>query len=277
MKYLMAISKIPSYFLGKANLKTVNFMSEPITLGDILMPVEPVSPPYGIAMIIRKTARLLINLALLTAIFALPTWWYLARPNIDKNIIITLTVALAILWLIVAYRNQAVEHSQNAQRRNLHFLLANDRYGFMRDLRLDTKTVIIDGSNIYHFGRANGLDAQPLGELAHQLRAEGHRIVCFFDANIYFTLNEHGAFPNDHIHAPGLLKNIFGLEYDEIYVVPSGVQADKYVLDSLKHLPISFAVTNDQYRDYAKEYTSVMKDALWRKGVVLTKNGIKLR
>ena len=73
-----------------------------------------------------------------------------------------------------------------------------------------------------------------------------------------------------------LLYETFKLRPNEIYVVPSGVQADKYVLESLKHLPISFAVTNDQFRDYAKEYPTVMKDKRWRKGVVISKNKIKL-
>ena len=73
-----------------------------------------------------------------------------------------------------------------------------------------------------------------------------------------------------------MLDHIFGLSRDETYVVPSGVQADIYVLNSLKHLPISFAVTNDQYRDYAKKFPTVMKGNQWRKGVVIPKNEIKL-
>jgi hypothetical protein len=63
---------------------------------------------------------------------------------------------------------------------------------------------------------------------------------------------------------------------DEIYVVPSGVQADKYILDCLKHLPISFTVSNDQFRDYTKKYPTVMKGNQWRKGIKISKNEIKL-
>jgi hypothetical protein len=158
----------------------------------------------------------------------------------------------------------------------MHSLLANDHYGFMRDLRLDAKTAIIDGSNIYHFGHDNELDAGPLGMIAHQLRHEGYRIVCFLDANIYYRLNEHGAFPSNQAHSVSMLTDIFGLKPDEIYVVPSGVQADLYILNSLKHLPISFAVTNDRFRDYAKKFPTVMKGNQWRKGVAISKNEIKL-
>ena len=73
-----------------------------------------------------------------------------------------------------------------------------------------------------------------------------------------------------------MLEDIFGLKEDEIYVVPSGVQADKYILECLKYMPISFAVTNDRFREYANQYPTVMKDNLWRKGVMISGGQIKL-
>lgn len=157
-----------------------------------------------------------------------------------------------------------------------HFLLANDRQGFMADLLLDTKTAVFDGSNIYHFGQQNGLDVQPIGLLAAQLRAENCRVVCFFDANIYYTLCEHGVTTKRARHEPAVLEEVFGLQSHEIYVVPSGVQADRFVLTTLRHLPQAFAVTNDKFRDYAKQYAQVMKGDQWRKGVMISKNEIKM-
>ena len=112
--------------------------------------------------------------------------------------------------------------------------------------------------------------------LNHSTSCVSYRIVCFFDANIFYTLNKHGVFLSDQQHSLAILEDIFGLRRYEIYVVPSGIQADKYVLDSLEHLPISFAVTNDQFRDYAEKYPTVMKDNQWRKGVVISDNEIKL-
>lgn len=146
----------------------------------------------------------------------------------------------------------------------------------MHGLRLDEKTAVLDGSNIYHLGHDNGLDAQPLGEIAHDLRAQGYRIVCFFDANIFYTLGEHGAFRSGKRHSLVMLERIFGLKENEIYIVPSGVQADKYILECLKNMPICFAVTNDRFRDYANQYPTVMKDNLWRKGVVISGDKIRL-
>ena len=249
---------------------------EPITLGDILAPVEPKKPRFDFGEWLRNTVYTLLSSSLLTAIFALPLWWFLVRPDMGRNTMLALLAALIVLWLVIYRRRRAAKPRKKATRFKVHSLLANDRQGFMRDLRLDAKTVIFDGSNIYHFGHDNELDAQLLGAIAHQLRAEGYRIVCFFDANIFHRLVEHGAFPSDQRHSMAMLDDIFGLRLNEIYVVPKGVQADKYVLDSLKHLPISFAVTNDQYRDYAKKYPTVMKGNQWRKGVVISKGEIKL-
>jgi hypothetical protein len=240
---------------------------EPVNLGDKLGDFKPGKTGFNFGVWLRTTLYSLLNFSLLMAISTLPLWWFLVRPDIDGNIILMILAALIALWLFIYGGLRTTKP---------HYLLANDRRGFMRDLRLDAKTAIFDGSNIYHFGHDNGLDAQPLGEIAHKLRVQGYRIVCFFDANIFHTLGKHGAFLSNQRHSVVMLEDIFGLEADEIYVVPSGVQADKYILECLEHLPISFAVTNDQFRDYANMYPSVMKDNLWRKGVVISKNEIKL-
>lgn len=240
---------------------------EPLTLGDKLASLEPGNLRSNFGKRLRNALYTALDLSLLTVISAVPMWWFFMHPDIDRNTILVVWLALIALWYLV-YRGHHAAKS--------HYLLANDRQGFMRDLRLDAKTAVFDGSNIYHFGRANGLDAQPLGEIAHQLRDQGYRIVCFFDANIFYTLDEHGAFLSTQRHSPALLEDIFGLRKDEIYVVPSGVQADKYILESLRQLPISFAVTNDRFRDYTNKYATVMRDNHWRKGVVISKGEIKL-
>lgn len=154
-----------------------------------------------------------------------------------------------------------------------HFLLAGDKQGFMKDLNLSDKTVVIDGSNIYHFGLKNGVGRNVLSALVKELRSEGYRIVCFFDANIYFTLLDNTEFQKGQLKfSPRILQQIFGLQEVEIYVVPSRIPADLFVIDTLSHLPISFAVTNDRFRDHEASYDFLAKDRTWRKGVTL-KNG----
>ena len=85
---------------------------------------------------------------------------------------------------------------------------------------MSTKTVIIDGSNIYHLGHKYGMPTHPLGLIANQLREEAYRIVCFFDANIFHTLVERGIFPSDQSHTYTLLSSIFGLNENEILCSP---------------------------------------------------------
>ncbi|WP_198671136.1 hypothetical protein [Oceanibium sediminis] len=245
-----------------------NLASKPITLGEKLSK-EPVLKP-GLnpgAWVQRSLIKIFIT-SLLACISALSLLWLPGSPDWDRPEFVILLSAVFIFWWLV---------TATVLRNKKHFLLKDDRQGFMDGLRLDEKTAILDGSNIYHFGRKNGLDAQPLGEVAHRLRSQGYRIVCFFDANIFFTLVEHGAIRGEERHSLEIIEDIFGLEEDEIYVVRSGVQADKYILECLQYLPVSFAVTNDKFRDYAIQYQAVMEDSLWRKGVELSGGKVKLQ
>jgi len=234
----------------------------PTTLGDALHRTPTVQAPH----ILRKA----LSIALLTCLTCGPIWWLLSGTTHLSNLGLGAYTGLALVWVAsVLWPRKRIQQQ--------HPLLAHDRQGFMAALRLSDKTAIIDGSNLYHFGHNEGLDAQPLGMIAEQLRAEGYRIISFFDANIFYTLRDHGAFGPDARHTPQLLHDIFGLNPSEIYVVPSGTQADKYILDSLKHLPKSFAITNDQFRDYRKHYSQVMKGDQWRKGVAIKGPELKLK
>ena len=249
---------------------------EPISLGDKLATKAPKALRFNFAVWVRNTLYFMLTFSLLMVASVLALWWFFTRPVLDPIAMMAILVSMITLLFFVDRRWRTFRLREKSWPLQTQSLLANDRRGFISNLRLDAKTVIFDGSNLYHFGHDNGVDAQPLGMLAHQLRTEGYRIVCFFDANIFYTLSEHGAFPRHQHHSITMLEDVFGLGTDEIYVVPSGVQADKYILDSLKYLPASFAVTNDQFRDYAKAYPSVIKENQWRKGVVISENEVKL-
>ncbi len=158
-----------------------------------------------------------------------------------------------------------------------YLLLSADKQGFMRDLRLSDKTAVFDGNNIYHFGLKHKIGATPLWALVQSLRREGYRIVCFFDANIFFTLQENGDLDGaGNHHSIDTLKELFGLRPDEIYIVPSGHQADAFIIETLSHLPISFAVTNDRFRDYQDTYGFLAENRDWRKGVTIKAGEIRL-
>jgi hypothetical protein len=248
---------------------------EPKTLGDKLSLVGAMQPKHSILNFLAKILIMLVNVGLIAvfSLLALTLMNELPSFGYDRDAILIGLMGVGGVWALFILWQLADRKRVTTKR---HGLLRHDRQGFMRDLQLGAKTVIIDGSNIYHFGHEKKVDAQPLGLLAHALRKEGYRIVCFFDANIFFTLIEHGAFAAQERHDVRLLHDIFGLSADEIYVVPSGVQADAFIMESLHQLPISFAVTNDLYRDYAHRYSEVMQSKHWRKGVTLTENEVKL-
>ena len=248
--------------------------NKPTTLGEKLASEIPNANRGAFYKFMSATLRVIINIILLTTILAVPMLWFMVLPDmtqvsqvIDFNVVLGIWLALVGYWLFF-----------NRKRRSppKHDLLAHDQQGFMRSLQLDQKAVVFDGNNIFHFGHEHGAGAQPLKHLVRQLRDQGYRVICFFDANIFFTLAEHNTVSTGNRHDLSILRHLFGLKKNEIYIVPSGTQADKYILDTLDNLPKSFAVTNDRFRDYAQQYASVMTSDQWRKGVVISGDELKL-
>ncbi len=188
-------------------------------------------------------------------------WWALQSPLAGIAVLILCRLLFGRLFL--------------KQKPPAHFLLHADREGFMKSLILTDKTAIFDGNNIYHFGLKHGLGTQPLTTLVQNLRDDGHRILCFFDANIYFTLRENGAFLKGAPFSVQLLRTAFDLKPNEIYVVPSRIQADRFIIETLSHLPKSFAVTNDRFRDFFSEYRFLEKNG-WRKSVTIKQGALSL-
>jgi hypothetical protein len=242
----------------------------------------------------------LLILARLSVVFVgsfLTLWWVFVSTRTYDPVLLGTLVVLFVLWSLLhlsgvkstATRPNAASQvpspsrrksrgsRQKATRQTRHMLLKGDRQGFMAKLVLSDKTVIIDGSNIYHFGHDHGVGRLALALLAGRLRSEGYRVVCFFDANIHFTLKDHKAIATDAKHTLLSLLEVFELMPDEVFIVPSGQQADRYILECLKYLPVSFAVSNDQYRDYAAQYPSVINSHSWRKGVFISDNELCLR
>jgi uncharacterized membrane protein len=272
----LQINETMVYNISIGHLMNYIMNQEPITLGEKLASVETQSARARFHAFLQKVVRFLIFVILLIIVCGLYLWAFTQGMNSLGYIVAVIVVMAAGIMTYKAYRDRNAKLHKANQDHHTHFLIRNDRHSFMQDLHLDAKTAILDGSNIYHFGRANELDAQVLGMVVDQLRREGFRIVCFFDANIFYTLSDHGAFPSDQRHSVSMLDDIFGLKRKEIYVMPSRIQADKYILETMIHLKNSFAVSNDQFRDYAKHYATIMKGNQWRKSVMISKNEIKL-
>lgn len=222
----------------------------PITLGDKLIQ--------------RRGHKLTFVPLIITApAIGLLAWWASERAEVGAFA----ALICAVFFLLIIF-------NQGARR---HFLITHDKQGFMASLKLSDKTVIFDGNNIYHFGLDNGRGRKVLAALVKRLRSEGYRVVCFFDANIYHTLEDNGEFQGgSQRFFINILEVIFGLKASEIYIVPSGNQADKFIVESLSHLPVSFAVTNDRFRDYEPKYDFLRKNNQWRKGVKIGAGNLML-
>ena len=131
---------------------------EPITLGDKLAPPPPLKPIHSSSSWLQKALHIIANIALLTAVFILPVWWFLMSPEIAPEILQVTWVTLVIIWLF--FSRPRIKKARNKRTSpQVHSLLADDRQKFMHRLRLDAKTAIFDGSNIYHFGNDNGLES----------------------------------------------------------------------------------------------------------------------
>lgn len=239
-----------------------NKTDAPITLGDKLNPQRASSPQKSLGISFGKSIFALLVSATLSTSF----WWATNSPLAG----IAVLIICRLFFGQLLFARQPLEQKQAA-----HFLLQADRERFMKSLKLLDKTAIFDGNNIYHFGLDHRLGTRALKILVQHLRADGHRIVCFFDANIYYTLRDHGDLETDGRFSIKILNSAFDLNPDEIYIVPSGTQADKFIVETLMHLRRAFAVTNDRFRDHKRQYRFLVKSD-WRKGVEMNGTSLQL-
>jgi len=224
--------------------------SLPITLGDKLGVVPAQSRS-------KIPARIIV-----LSIIALLGFGAYSGTYFETEQVVLYTIAAILAYVVFLFITSSGSRSKR------HFLFQYDKQYFMHSLVLSQKTELFDSNNVYHFGIKNGVGTQPLAYLVGALRAEGYRIICFFDANIFYTLRENGDLAKSgQRFSPAILAAIFGLADDEIYVVPRGVQADRFIVETLLHLPVSFAVTNDRFRGFEAEYDMLTKDKSWRKGI----------
>ena len=153
-----------------------------------------------------------------------------------------------------------------------------------RDIDPERLTVVIDGNNLYHFGadqcrQGAGIRHayQPLLSLAAAFRDHEYSIVCFFDANIYHTIEDLGDMPANARHEEAILQRLFNLRSDEIFQVPSGVQADDHILEYVSRHPKAFILSNDRFRQYGNQYAFMDQDTSWRKSIYLKEGRLTLQ
>ncbi|MBL4928494.1 NYN domain-containing protein [Fuscibacter oryzae] len=119
--------------------------------------------------------------------------------------------------------------------------------------------VVVDGSNVMHWDEGKP-SLETLRLVLEELSARGFSPGVIFDANAGWKL--HDRYVDDRSFARQLK-----LPEDTVLVVPKGVPADQYILESARDLKAR-VVTNDRFRDWAEHFPEVHDpDFLIRGGV----------
>lgn len=134
-------------------------------------------------------------------------------------------------------------------------------YILLRDWRQPDKTtpnwVILDGSNVMHW-RNETPDLETVRVVLAHLASLGMTPGVVFDANAGYLL--FGRHHNDRAFSERLR-----LPLDRVLVVPKSTPADPFILTAARDLGARI-VTNDRYRDWAREYPEVTTPGYLIKG-----------
>jgi len=125
--------------------------------------------------------------------------------------------------------------------------------------------VFIDGSNLIYWSDAQKISPVPLRELCDRLRKLNVGFLVHFDANIKFLLKEAGHLVDPTMQSTIDLEMMFGLDRNEIDVVPGGTQADAFILQRAD-ISKGVVISNDRYRDYQDKFAWIKNPARVHRG-----------
>jgi hypothetical protein len=131
--------------------------------------------------------------------------------------------------------------------------------------------VLVDGSNVMHW--KDGLpQLQTVREVVWALEADGYSVGVVFDANAGYKISDR--YQDDYILALQL-----GVSAAQVFVVPKGTQADPHLLSTARKMRAR-VVTNDRFRDWAKQYPEVARPGflIWggyQEGKLWLSGGVK--
>ncbi|MDT8326933.1 MAG: hypothetical protein RQ750_06030 [Roseovarius sp.] len=139
---------------------------------------------------------------------------------------------------------------------------------FMRAaLRKPRHWIVIDGSNVMHWGE-NGTPAlAPLHATIRDFRSVGITPVVWFDANVGYKLKDRymGAYA---------MARALDLPVSQVRIAPSGTPADPLLLQEAVRLGAR-VVTNDRFRDWAETHPEVERPGFLLHGR-MAGNGVSL-
>ena len=151
----------------------------------------------------------------------------------------------------------------------LYFLWTADRRGTIAPPGPPENAIVVDGSNVMHWGSAPS--ALALSRVLRSLEERGYVPIVFFDANAGYVLG-------DRYHDEAMLGALIDTPQHHICVVSKGVIADVAILSFATDHNLR-VVTNDQYRDWRVQFPiAARKGQLlrgdWREGSVIWKGDL---
>ncbi|PIB23513.1 hypothetical protein BFP76_08205 [Amylibacter kogurei] len=112
------------------------------------------------------------------------------------------------------------------------------------------KSIAIDGSNVFLRRDPNLL---VLHMMVVSLLEMGHEVHVFFDANIYYVMQDSGIVFSGNGNHHNQIAEAFGIPATDITIVPGGSQADHFILP-FADKPNGVVVTNDRFSEFSDEF-----------------------
>lgn len=119
------------------------------------------------------------------------------------------------------------------------------------------KLIVVDGSNVMHW-KDNTAQLATLLEVLRALEARGYTPGVVFDANAGYKIS--GSYRHDFAFG-----KLLGLPQDRVMVVNKGEPADPVVLAAAREHGVR-VVSNDRFRDWAKDFPEVANPAHFLRG-----------
>ncbi|WP_052700911.1 NYN domain-containing protein [Loktanella sp. S4079] len=126
------------------------------------------------------------------------------------------------------------------------------------------KPIIVDGSNVMHWG--GDPSAKVLARVITALKNRGYDPVVYFDANVGYKLADKHMGPRE-------LASVIGVPAADIALAPSGSPADPILLKHAADEGLR-VVTNDRFLDWKQQFPKVgdkgfLVKGRWQEGSVI--------
>lgn len=133
-----------------------------------------------------------------------------------------------------------------------------------RGSQIPANAVVVDGSNVMHWG--GDASVKVLQRVILALEAQGLAPIVFFDANVGYKLS-------GRYYGEAVLAGLLGLPRSRICVADKGVVADEWILAFATEHNLR-VVTNDKFRDWRQRFPKAATKGFliggtWKQGNVV--------